>query len=94
MYGYEPPKEPQGTWREVMEFSWAAFTIVMPVVGLVLFVMLLVTLFFVFLSMHPFLTLIPVGLMVALGLGFVILDRRNQQRLEAQDRGGSPNSPE
>jgi hypothetical protein len=87
MYGYEPPKEPQGTWREIIDYSWAAMTIVYPVVGLVLGVMLLVVLFFVCLSIQPLLTLIPLALFVLLGLGFVLLDRRNKQQLDAQYRG-------
>jgi hypothetical protein len=90
MYGYEPPKEPQGSWREVFEFSWVAFTIVMPIIGLVIGVILLVMLFFICLSIHPLLTLIPAGILVAIGSGFVLLDRRNQARLEAQHRGESP----
>jgi hypothetical protein len=92
MYGYEPPKEPQGSWREIVDFSWAAMTIVYPIVGLVLGVMLLVVLFFVCLSINPLLTLIPVGMFVALGFGFVLLDRRNQQQLDIQHRGDSPGS--
>jgi hypothetical protein len=89
MYGYEPPKEPQGTWREIMNYSWAAMTVIYPVVGMVLGVMLLVVLFFVCLSIHPLLTLIPVGLFVLFGFGFVLLDRHNQQQLDTQSRGGS-----
>jgi len=87
MYGYEPPQEPKGTWREVFEFSWIAMTIVMPIIGAVIGVILLVALFFVCLSIHPLLTLIPLGIMAAGGFAVVLMDRRNQARLEAQIRG-------
>ncbi len=89
MYGYEPPKEPSGSWREIIELSWVAMTVVMPVVGAVVGVVLLVASFFVFLSIHPLLTLIPVGILVAGGAFVVLMDRRNQARLEAQIQGGA-----
>lgn len=86
MYRYEPPKEPDsnGSWREVFELSWFAMSIILPVVGLVLAVMAIVAVFFWFLSIHPALTLVPVGLLVAAVLAMIVVDRRNQARLAEQ----------
>lgn len=87
MYGYEPPRQPVGTWREILEYSWIALSIVLPIVGLIILVMLLVTSFFVLLSIRPVLSLIPVAI-VAAGFGvFILIDRRNQARLEAKLQG-------
>ncbi|MGE0228620.1 MAG: hypothetical protein AB7I38_07260 [Dehalococcoidia bacterium] len=90
MYRSEPPPpEPKGSWREIAQFSWIAMSIVLPVVGLVLLVMLVVTSFFVLLSIHPLLSLIPVAV-VAAGFGaFILIDRRNQRRLEESLEHGS-----
>ena len=73
MYGYQPPKDPdeKASWREILELSWIAMSIVLPAVGVVIGVMLLVALFFLCLSIHPALTLIPIGIMGA-GVGVVM----------------------
>ncbi len=85
MYRYDPPEESEkGSWREIFQLSWIAMSIILPVLGGVFGVMVLVMVFFWCLSIHPALTLIPVGI-AALGVLTVILvDRRNQARLEAQ----------
>lgn len=85
MYRFEPPEEQdKGSWREIFELSWIAMSIILPVIGGVFAVMLLVVAFFWSLSIHPALTLIPVGI-AALGvLAVILVDRRNQARLEAQ----------
>jgi hypothetical protein len=92
MYRYEPPpdKEPQASWREILELSWVAMTIVMPVVGLVLGVMVLVLIFFWCLSIHPALTLLPLSVFVSAALVVIFIDRRNQARLEAEAAGREP----
>ena len=65
-------------------------SIVLPVVGLVVLVMLVTASFFVLLSIHPLLSLIPVALIAAGFGGFILIDRRNQRRLEEEiERGGS-----
>jgi hypothetical protein len=86
MYRYEPPEQPdpKGSWREILQLCWIAMSIVLPVVALVLGVMLLVAIFFWFLSIHPALTLVPVGLLVIAALGVIFIDRRNQARLARQ----------
>lgn len=90
MYRYEPPREPKGSWWEIAQFSWIAMSIVLPVVGLVVLVMLVTASFFVLLSIHPLLSLIPVALIAAGFGGFILIDRRNQRRLEEEiERGGS-----
>lgn len=85
-----PPPEPKGSWKETAEYSWIAMSIVLPVVGLIVLVMIVAASFFVLLSIHPALSLIPVAI-VAAGFGaFILIDRRNQRRLEEQlQRGGS-----
>lgn len=91
MYRSEPPPpEPRGSWREIAQFSWIALTIVLPVVGLIILVMVVVASFFVLLSIQPLLSLIPVAV-VAAGFGvFILIDRRNQRRLENEiARGGN-----
>ena len=87
MYGYEPPKEPTASWKEIIQLSWIAMTIVMPVIGGVILVMILVASFFFFLSVNPALTLIPIGVFAGAALILILIDRRNQARLEAQSRG-------
>jgi len=79
-----PPPEPRGSWREIAQFSWIAMSIVLPIVGLVVLVMMVVASFFLLLSIHPLLSLIPVAV-IAAGFGaFILIDRRNQRRLEEQ----------
>ncbi len=79
-----PPPEPKGSWREIAEYSWIAMSIVLPIVGLIVLVMIVTASFFLLLSIHPLLSLIPVAL-VASGFGaFILIDRRNQRRLEEQ----------
>jgi len=85
-----PPPEPKGSWKEIAQYSWIAMTIVLPVVGLIVAVMILVASFFVLLSIHPALALIPVAVVMA-GFGaFILIDRRNQRRLEEELARGGP----
>jgi Flp pilus assembly protein TadB len=93
MYGYEPPKEPKGSWREVVELSWAAMTVVLPAIFAVIGVMLLTVLFFYCLSIHAYLTVIPLGIAGLVVLAVILRDRRNVARMEAQAaRGIDPRS--
>ncbi|MBX7112519.1 MAG: hypothetical protein K1X87_11835 [Dehalococcoidia bacterium] len=91
MYRSEPPRpEPKGSWREIAQFSWIALSIVLPIVGLVVLVMLVAASFFVLLSIQPLLALIPVAVVAAGFVGFILIDRRNQRRLEDEiARGGT-----
>jgi len=90
---YEPPRHtPQGSWREILSFSVIAWSIVAPVVLVVLAIMALVAVALWLATAHPLLALIPVGLLTA-GFGAAAWrDRRNQARLEAELAADPPSS--
>lgn len=93
MHQYEPPRHTRpGSWREILSLSIVAWSIVTPVIAVVLGIMVLVFLGLWLATIHPLLALIPVALLAA-GFGAAILrDRANQRRLEAELAADPPHS--
>jgi hypothetical protein len=94
MHQYEPPRPIKaGSWREILSLSLVAWSIVVPVVAVVLAIMGLVVLGLWLATIHPALALIPVAILAA-GFGAAILrDRANQRRLEAELAAEAPRRP-
>ncbi|MSQ36548.1 MAG: hypothetical protein EXR63_05360 [Dehalococcoidia bacterium] len=93
MQQYEPPRHTkQGSWREILSYSMVAWSIVVPVMAVILGIMALIAIALWLATVHPLLALIPVGLLAA-GFGAAVLrDRRNQARLEAELAADPPRS--
>ena len=83
MYGYEPPREPRGSWREILTFTWVGFTVVFPFMFALIGVLLLVVLALVLASRHVALVLIPLAVIGLVVWFFVWRDRRAQAQYEA-----------
>lgn len=72
-YGYEPPKhEPSGTWSEMFLMTKIMFSLLIPIIGSLLGVLLLaVTTFFLF-AAHFFLgLLVPIGTFIGIAYFFL-----------------------
>ena len=76
MYGYQPPKPEQGTWRETLMIVRVALTEtfrpLLIAAGLVGLVMLALILLFV----HPALALLPLAVLAGLGWHMIRRERK------------------
>ena len=83
MYGYEPPRQDQqGSWREVLMILRVVFGTILPILGVLVGAILLVSMTIFFLIRFPPLALIPLAVIG----GVIYLLVRRDRRLHEDER--------
>ena len=77
-YGYEPPeRDRDGSWSEVFLITKVAFSLLLPLIGAIVGVLVLVIGIIFLFAVHPALALIPLSALV-IGVAYVL--RRERQK--------------
>src|SRR5690606_28177306 len=85
MYGYQPPQEdPEGSWLEIFHISRVVLGLLMPPLLVIFAVLALLATAVWLLAIHPFLALLPVGV-IALGVWWLVeRDKQAHKSLEEE----------
>ena len=85
MYGYQPPQEdPEGSWAEIFHISRVVLGLLLPPLLVIFAVLVLLGSAVWLLAIHPFLALLPIGV-IGLGVWWLVQrDKQAQKTLEEE----------